>query len=170
MDFKPEQLGRAENLLSAAQANAISMYLPLTEKFSELREIGKAGLYEYWDYFITIASVGLAFMEIADSFKGEQDIDSVVVAVQKALNEWEKHLFELNNYDFMCNFLDTFNELQKEGLPLDVSVGAWIWINLKGSERATERLKEIAQQEFYAKLQGHMAITTFHNWWKSEGE
>jgi hypothetical protein len=113
--------------------------------------------------------VGFAFMEIADSFKSKQDIDNASVAVQKALNEWEKRPFEHCNYDIMNNFLDTFDQFQKQGFPLDVSIGVWIWINLKGSDKATQTLKEIAQQESYAKLLGHMIITTFHNWWKSEG-
>ena len=144
------------------------MYLPLCEKYPDLREVGKSGLYEYWNYFITIATMGFAFMEIADSFKDEQDIDGIETAVQKALNEWEKHPFSFANYDVMCNFLDTFNELQKEGLPLDTSIGAWIWINLKGSKGATEKLKEIAQQEFFSELLGLMIMSTFHNCWKSD--
>jgi len=168
MDFESKHVELAKDLLLAAHTNAISIYLPLSEKFPELREVAKSGLYEYWDYFITIASVGFTFMEIADSFKDEQDIDSVASAVQKALNEWERHPFGISNYDIMSNFLNTFDKLQKEGFPLDVSVGTWIWVNLKGGEKANQRLKEIAQQEFYAKLLGHMIITTFHNWWKSD--
>ena len=166
--FDSEHVERAKGLVYAAKINAITMYRVLSEKFPELREVTNSGLYEYWDYLITITSVGFAFMEIADTFKDEGESDSVAVAVQKALNEWEEHPFEFTNYDVMCNFLDSFDFFQKERLPFDVSVGAWIWLNLKDKKRATKRLKEIANQESYAKLLGGMIITTFHNWWKSE--
>jgi hypothetical protein len=159
---------RAQHLLGAAQTNAISMYVPLSERFPELREVAKSGLYEYWDYFVTIASVGFAFMEIADSFQDTEDSDNVAAAVQEALNGWDKRPFKWSNYEVMINFLDTFDEFQKEGFPLDVSIGAWIWINLKGSEKATEDLKTIAEHQFYAKLFGHMIMATFHDWWKAD--
>ena len=165
---KSEHVERAKDLVYAAKINAISLYRVLSEKFPELREVAKSGLYEYWDYLITITSVGFAFMEIADSFKDERESASVADAVQKALNEWDEHPFEFANYDIMCNFLDSFDFSQKERLPFNVSVGAWIWLNLKDKKTATKRLKEIANKEFYAKLLGDMIITTFHNWWKSE--
>jgi hypothetical protein len=166
--FKSEHDKRAEDLVYAAKINAVSMYRVLSEKFPEIREVANSGLYEYWDYLITITSVGFAFMEIADSFKDERESASVAVAVQKALNEWDEHTFEFANYDIMCNFLDSFNFFQQERLPFNVSVGAWIWLNLKDKNKATKKLKEIANQEFYAKLLGDMIITTFHNWWKSK--
>jgi hypothetical protein len=166
--LKSKHVEQAKNLVYAAKINAISMYRVLSEKFPELREVANSGLYEYCDYLITITSVGFAFMEIGDAFKDERDSASVAVAVQKALNEWEEHPFEFANYDIMCNFLDSFNFFQKERLPFDVSVGAWIWSNLKDKQKATKKLKEIANQQFYAKLLGQMIITTFHNWWTSE--
>lgn len=77
----------ANFLVRAAHANAIAMYRPLSEQFPELCEVAVSGLHEDWDYFVTIASVGLAFMLLADSFKNEQDSDGMASAIQKALNE-----------------------------------------------------------------------------------
>lgn len=164
-----DAIDEAKFLVSAAHGNATMMYPPLSEKFPDLQEVGQSGLCDYWDYFITIASVGWAFMEIADSFETDQDSANKANAVKKALNEWKEppQPFEsCSNFSIMTNFIEAVVRFQKEGLPLDLSIGAWVWKNLS-VERATSKLKEIARQPRYAELLGRMILSTFHGWWKT---
>jgi len=84
-----DRFEQAKYLVRAAHGYAITVYRPLSEQFPEICEVPKSGLIDYWDYFITIASVGFAFMEIADSFKADRDIDNAADGIKKALNEWE---------------------------------------------------------------------------------
>jgi len=141
MDSKARKISINEltkDLLRTANCAATgAIYMPLSTAFPELREIERADMLEYFNYFTTISIIGFTFMEIADSFKVDRDIDEASIAIQKILNDWKERPFESNNYDIMCNFLDTSDELQKQGLPFDVSIGAWIWINLNGSKKAT---------------------------------
>ena len=154
-----------KDLLWVSKIFATIMYRSLTKEYPELYEVARSDLMEYWDYFIPMATVGFGFILIADNFQSDVDRDNFADAFEKVLNEWKVRPIKYNNFDVMKNFLNTFNSMQKDGLPIDASIGGWIWINLN-VEKANQKLKEITQKEFYVKMLGLMILETFHDWWK----
>lgn len=157
-----DHLERADELITAAHIFAVGMYLPFSDKFPEIEAVANSNLVELWDYLLFIASVGTAFMEIADTVP-EKDQRGIACAVYKKLNDWSP-----NSYDAIKDFIKCVKKLLDSGVEVPDTIGFWIWANLGKQEQSNQQLKELASSFRLVRQIGLPILTAFHNWWKKE--
>ena len=160
MLYSKHHLEKADQLIKSAHIYAVSTYVPLLDKFPEVKAVADSNLLEFWDYLITIAGVGTAFMEIADTVP-EKDQPGVCYAIQKRLDEWQS-----DSYHAMVDFLNYVKRLTDSGIEIPNAIGGWIWINLGKHEQSNKKLKELASSLKLVRAVGLPILITFHNWWK----
>jgi len=160
MLYSKEQLEIAEKLIKSAHIFAVGTYTPMLDKFPELESVAKSNLLEFWDCLITIAGVGTAFMETADSFP-EEEIPGITCAIRDKLNEWQS-----DSYNVMVDFIHYVDKLVDSGVEIPAAIGGWIWVNLEKHDQSTQRLRELASSLKLVKVVGIPIFITFHNWWK----
>lgn len=157
---------KATELLNNAKIYAIPLIETFEEKYPDFLEIRKSNLFPIWDYCITIATVGFAFTLLADSFS-PKECDAMAFAIRDVLDDWEKDFFNHGNYNVLLNFIDVFNTTAKEGMGFDTAIGIWVFIQLQGSKKASEKLKEMAQKPKNAQIVGAHIVASFINFWKN---
>ncbi|TRZ94698.1 MAG: hypothetical protein D4R82_03140 [Dehalococcoidia bacterium] len=162
MLYSKDHLERANELVEFARIYAIETYILMLEKYSELEALGNSNLLEFWDYLITIAGVGVAFMEIADTVP-EEDQPGISYAIQKKLNDWQS-----GSYDVMADFLSYYVNLTDSGVEIPGAIGGWIWVNLEKHGQSNQKLRELASSLELARAVGLPILITFHDWWKQE--
>jgi len=157
--YSEHHLKRAEALVNSANIYAVGTYVHMLDKFPELEAIEDSNLLDLLDYLITIASVGAAFAEIADSIT-DKDQRGLTHAIKKKLNDWES-----DSYKAMKNFLMYAHQLMDSGVEIPDAIGGWIWVNLEKHPSANQNLKELASSLKLVRPVGLHIMTTFHNWW-----
>ena len=160
--YSNEHLERANALVQSAQIFSIGTYSPMLDRYPEVVSIANSNLLPFWDYLITIASVGSAFMEIADTVP-ENELAGLAYAVQKKLNDWHS-----GSYDAMADFVKYTKSLTDSGVEIPDTIGGWIWVNLEKHDQANLELKELASSLKLVKAIGVPILLTFHGWWKQK--
>lgn len=160
--YSKYHLEKADRLIKSAHIYAVSTYVPLLDKVPEVEAIADSNLLEFWDYLITIAGVGTAFMEIADTVS-EKDQRGICYAIQKKLNEWQS-----DSYHAMVDFVNYVSKSVDPGAEIPDAIGSWIWVNLEKHEKSNQKLKELASSLKLVRVVGLPILTTFHNWWKQK--
>ena len=162
MPYSKHHLEEADHLIKSADIYAISIYTPLSDKFPEIDAVASSKLLEFWDYLITIAGVGTAFMEIVDTIP-EKRRPGIAYAIQKKLNDWQP-----NSYAAMVDFLNYVNQLTDSGVEIPDAIGGWVWVNLEKHEQSNQKLKELASSLKLVRVVGLPILMAFHNWWKQK--
>jgi len=160
--FSEEQLDRAKKLVRSANVYAVSIFTPMLDKFTEMRSIANSGLMEFWDYLVTVASVGTAFMAIMDKLP-EKDHAGMPYAVQEAINQWKS-----KSYDVMIDFLNYFNKLTDSGVEAPNAIGGWIWVNLEKDPKSNNDLKNLAASLKLVPVTGLGILKTFFKRWSEK--
>jgi len=57
---KKDYLKKADELIKSSSIYAVSIYIPLLDKYSELKAVVNSNLLEFWAYLITIAMLAEA--------------------------------------------------------------------------------------------------------------
>src|SRR3989344_1650986 len=149
--YSAEDLEEAQTLVKTSSILATSLYVPLLDLHPKLRYIIETNLPKDWDYFVTIACIGTAFMEIADSFPKEDDQSSKAYAVQRALTDWST-----DSYKEMVDFTEYVYSNKSE---LTKAIGKWV---LKNFQADVEQAPEFSQ---ISESLGRAILKSFHNWW-----
>lgn len=134
----------------------------MLDKYPEIEAVANSNLLAYWDYLITIAGVGIVFMEIADKVP-EKDQPGISSAIHKKLNDWRA-----DSYNLMIDFTNYVNKLIDSGVEIPDAIGGWIWTNLEKLDQANQQLKKLASSLKLVRVVGLPILITFHNWWKKE--
>lgn len=158
-----ERLEIADKLIKSAHIFAVGTYIPMLDKFPELESVAKSNLLEIWDYLITIACVGTAFMKIADSFPELKEVWGVTHAIRDKLKEWKS-----DSYNAMIDFLRHVDKLVDSGVEIPDAIGSWIWANLEKRDQSNKRLKELASSPKLVKVVGMSVLVPFRNWWEQK--
>lgn len=160
--YSKDHLERADKLIGRAHIHAVTTYVPLLDKYPEIAAVADSNLLEFWDYLITIAGVGTAFMEIADTLP-EKDRTGIAYAIQSKLNEWRS-----DSYNVMVDFIYYVSKLVDSGVEIPDAIGGWIWVNLEEHSQSNQRLKELASSSTLVRAVGSPILITFHNWWNKK--
>jgi len=160
--YSIHHLEKADFLIKSADIYAVGTYVPLLDKFPEVKAVADSNLLTFWDYLIAIAGVGSAFAEIADTVP-EKDQPGLCYAIQKKLESWKS-----GSYNAMVDFLNYVTKLMNSGVEMPDAIGGWIWFNLEKHEQSNQQLKELASSLKLVRVVGLPILMTFHNWWKEK--
>jgi len=160
--YSKDQLEIADKLIKSAHIYAVSTYIPLLDKYPEIEAVADSNLLTFWDYFVTIAGVGTAFMEIADTVP-EKEQPGICYGIQKNLNEWQS-----DSYHAMVDFINYVSKLVDSGVEIPDAIGGWIWVNLEKHDKSNQRLVELASSLKLVRVVGLPILMTFHDWWKQK--
>jgi hypothetical protein len=134
---------QAETLVGAANANAISAFIPLLNRFPFLESVDT----KQWDFVLTIAGVFIAVTRLSNLKLGEHREEELLMKVSAALDQWDaangiggfehcKSVYEMN-----------FDALTKSGYErrfiTSDAIGLWIYWMLFGVEGGSEKEKEL---------------------------
>ncbi len=151
-------LERAENLVQAAQINAVGMFTPLSEHFPILRQVD----IEHFDFILTVASVFMAATRLNNLRLGDVREERLMEIVTEQLDQWKpdgirafedcKKLFEIE-----------FDRLTKAGheprFVASDAVGKWIVWNVLGRPPSTD------EECMLVRTAGGMVTHAFFDWW-----
>lgn len=155
------QLEKAEMLINTANIYAISLFGKLINDYPELEVIVDSNLMEFWDFLITIACVGTAFREIADSAL-EEDQSGICYAIKDKLNE-----YKLDSYAALADMIEYVAKLTNSSVEIPDAIGAWIWVNFEKHDNANLQLIELSSSLKFVRIVGLPILTSFHDWWKN---
>jgi hypothetical protein len=153
---------QAETLVGAANANAISAFIPLLNRFPFLESVDT----KQWDFVLTIAGVFIAVTRLSNLKLGEHREEELLMKVSAALDQWDaangiggfehcKSVYEMN-----------FDALTKSGYErrfiTSDAIGLWIYWMLFGVEGGSEKEKELI------RVVGGGVTHAFFDWWDDD--
>lgn len=151
-------LERAETLVQAAQANAVTMFTPLLDRFPILKQVDA----EHFDFILTVASVFMAATRLNNLRLDDARQETLMELVTSRLEQWKpdgirgfedcKELFE-----------SEFDQLTRAGHEPDFvasdAVGKWIVWNIFGQPPQTN------EDCMIVRTTGGMVTHAFFDWW-----
>jgi hypothetical protein len=151
---------RASTLVAAANASAVAMYEPLSERFALLRDIDP----DNWDFFATVAGVFIAATRLNNLGIADTREERLMEVVARIFAEWNSDAIRAFE-DCRDLFDREFDRLSSvaydpQFLALD-ALGIWITWNLLGHQPRTN--DEVA----FVRAAGTMVTHTFYDWWVS---
>lgn len=157
-------LSKAEMLVSAASINAVSMFVPLLDKFPSLRKVETA----QWDIILTVAGVFMAVTRLRNLRLEQAREDKLTTIVSERFHEWNPSNSR-GAFDNCKAFFDkNFDELTKAGHPSQFvasdAIGFWITWNVFGALSNTD------EERKFVRTVGAMITHTFFNWWVDKSE
>jgi len=151
-------LERAENLVQAAQINAVGMFTPLVDRFPILREVD----IEHSDFILTVASVFMAATRLDNLRLDDARDEKLMEVVAERLDQWKPdgiRGFE----DCKGLFESEFDRLTKAGheprFVASDAVGKWIVWNILGRPPQTD------EECMLVRATGGMVTHAFFDWW-----
>jgi hypothetical protein len=151
-------LERAENLVQAAQINAVGMFTPLLDRFPILRQVDV----EHSDFILTVASVFMAATRLNNLRLGDDREERLMEVVAARLDQWKPdgiRGFE----DCKGLFESEFDRLTKAGheprFVASDAVGKWIVWNVLGRPPQTD------EECILVRAAGGMVTHAFFDWW-----
>ena len=153
---------RAKKLVSCANRLAIAslddellhLYPPLLNAYRSPSLMGRL----VWDFFATVAGVGVAFAEIADTVP-EAEQEALSAAVVDALTAWNRR---------GCNALTDFLNFVRQGItsgaPLPALIGTWIIRNVVPDHQPAAADFDLLSNAGSAI--GMRFLRAFHGWWQ----
>lgn len=149
---------RAENLVKAAQINAVGMFIPLLDRFPILRKVDV----EHSDFILTVASVFMAATRLNNLCLGDEREERIIEVVAERLDQWKPdgiRGFEDCKGLFESEF-DRLNEAGHEPrFVASDAVGKWIVLNILGRSPQTD------EECMLVRATGGMVTHAFFNWW-----
>jgi hypothetical protein len=155
---------RAKKLVSFANVLAISsldddvlhLYPPLLDAFRSPSLIGRL----VWDFFATVAGVGVAFTEIADTVPAAEQ-EALCSAVTDALTTWNPR-----GYNALSDFLTFVRQGVTRGAPLPTLIGTWIIRNVLPDHRPAAADLDLFSNAGSAI--GMLFLRALHGWWQKK--
>jgi hypothetical protein len=151
-------LEKAENLVQAAQINAVGMITPLVDRFPILRQVDVA----HSDFILTVAGVFMAATRLNNLRLGDVGEERLMEVVAARLDQWKPdgiRGFE----DCKGLFESEFDRLTKVGheprFMASDAVGKWIVLNMFGRPPQTH------EEAMIVRAAGGMVTHAFFDWW-----
>lgn len=159
---------RAEQLVGAAEIYAVHLLTSLLKRYPEIGSVLESDLMPYWDFLLTVACVGVAFVAIStDVPPAEQE--RVREIVKERLGSWQPCMPPVGMHhrgrEALGNFLGQHVMFVKRGNNPPDAVGAWIWRNLEVDPQANEELKALARSLRLVRPVGVLPFAAFRGWW-----
>ena len=153
---------QAEMLVPAANANAITAFVPLLNRFPFLESVDT----KQWDFALTIAGVFIAVTRLNNLKLGEYREEELLMKVSAALDQWDaangirgfehcKSVYE-RNYDLLAN-----SGHERRFITSD-AIGLWIVWMLFEAEGVSEKEKELI------RVVGGGVTHAFFDWWDDD--
>lgn len=142
-------------LVPAANTLAVSSYSTLLDHYPQLDMLAAADNLGDWDFFMTVAGVGTAFMMIADRVPLD-DQRSVSEAVAQELRSWNSQ-----GYAALTDFIGFMKRSVDGGIDLPDAIGTWVIWNLKQGCPSQQELG-------LARPMGIFLVKAFAQWWDTK--
>ena len=160
--FKPKQdplYVRAINLVPSARINATSIFVPLLDKYSFLKDVNVKN----FDFIVTVAGVFIASSRLNNLSVSEAKKEQVMHIVAQKLEEWSHdgiRAFE-DCKGFYETEYDRLEELKHESRFLSTdAIGIWIVWNILGNAPQDEAEIRLIRN------MGINVIEAFFEWWE----
>jgi hypothetical protein len=146
----------AQNLLNSASVFAASSSVTVMNSVPLIDEYFKANVFsiDAWDFYVTVASVGTAFITVADYVPKEKR-ESICATIGEELVK-----FHPKGYLALENFSGLIRNYCDEIIPFHNVVGSWLSINLLEKSKPDE--EEIAA----FSVVGALIQKSFGSWFK----
>jgi hypothetical protein len=153
---------QAETLVGAANANAISAFIPLLNRFPFLESVDT----KQWDFVLTIAGVFIAVTRLSNLELGEHREEELLMKVSAGLDQWDAangiRGFEHCKSVYETNFDALTNSGHERRFITSDAIGLWIvWELFGGPQGVTD--KETA----LIRVVGGMVTHAFFDWWEA---
>lgn len=165
--YTQEQSVEAAKLVNTAYAVSVSMYLPLLEKFPELKKIKESGLLKTFDLITACASVGIVSTQINHVFN-QKETQQYMAAINKALAE--KNELSSSLVINIGRYINLLFEEKKISGPEDFAeaVGAWVFNELADTEGVDVIIKEFCNRADITNAIGTVLTNNFRGYWHSK--
>jgi hypothetical protein len=154
-------LSKAEMLVRSASVNAVSMFVPLLDKFPSLRKVDP----KHWDFILTVAGVFIAASRLRSINLDESHEHQLTNLIYERFNEWDSNN-AVRAFEDCKQFFDrNYDALTQAGhdpqFVASDSIGLWItWKVLRDRSNNDEQRKLV-------RTVGAMITHTFFNWWNN---
>ena len=117
---------QATNLVQSANVFATSSAMTVVDNIPLIGDYFKSGAVsaKSWDFYVTVASVGTAFVTIAD-YVPEDKRETVCAKIGEELSR-----FHSKGYQALENLSGLLHRYCDAGIPFHHAVGSWLSINL----------------------------------------
>jgi len=153
---------KAEMLVPAANANAISAFIPLLDRYPTLQSVDT----KQWDFLLTIAGVFIAVTRLSNLKLGEQREEELLMKVSAALDQWDAangiRGFEHCKSVYETNFDALTNSGHERRFITSDALGLWIVWELFGPQGVGEKEKELI------RVVGGGVTHAFFDWWDDD--
>lgn len=152
MIFKNKNREKARNLVSTVNVLAISSLTSFLTNFSSIEQIMKKCTTEDWDFFMTVAGIGIALQ--TNKYKpSDKEVDQFAVGLKEYLPKW--------NSQGAAAFDDLLKFTQRNitnGVDSIVAAGLWVLWNLKQEQPTDDEMS-------LAPIIGHYWVNNLSDWW-----
>lgn len=132
------------------------------DKYPEMKAVAKPNLLPLWDKLVTIACVGCAFAEIADTVP-EGDQRGIAYAVEKKIESWQH-----GSWVQLAALVAELEKMTDKGTDIACRIGGWILRNLRDEDKSSKELEKLASSSELATAVGLLIVGGFHDWWIEE--
>lgn len=147
-----QNLVKSASVFAAGSTITVLDSVPLINKYFKTRVLST----DTWNFYITIASVGTAFITLADYVPKEKRENVCTKIGEELVKFHPKGYMALENMSgLLRNYCDA-------GIPFHIAVGNWLSINLLGKSKPDE--EDIAA----FSVVGALIQQTFGDWFKQK--
>lgn len=148
---------QARDLAGAAATFSTTLHQVLIDDYPELEALSKYSLFDTFKYFVTAASIGLAFSQIIDNTPEDLHRPLSMAIVERMIEiTKEEGLLE--------HFSDSINYSLEQGVQIDEAIGLWVWSNIFYNKKDIENIISLP---IYSKILGLHILRGFGNWWSA---
>jgi hypothetical protein len=151
----------AETLVQAANANAITAFIPTLDRFPALKRVDT----QQWDFFITIAGVFIAATRLVNLRFEKSREEALLQKVTEGLAQWDA-ANGIRGYEDCHSFFDrTADGLEKSGhdrrFVASDAIGLWVVWNLFGGPPGGSE-----EDRALIRVIGGSVTHIFFKWWE----
>lgn len=152
-------LKKAENLVQSAQVNAVTLFVPLLDRFPLLRQVDP----RHWDYVVTVAGVFIAVTRLTQLRLDDNREERLLDVITGRLNQWQSDsiLGFANCRELFESEFDRLTKAEHEARFVGSdALGKWIVLNVLGRPPQTEAECAVV------RMTGGMVAHAFFDWWE----
>jgi hypothetical protein len=152
MNLQNDYRDKAQKLIAMANTLAVSSFPCFKKRFPDLESMINEHGKDDWDFFMTVAGVGVAMQTIGKT-PPEQDIHAFAAGIQQNFSKWNAKADE------------AFQDLRKFtkrnlsiGIDFITTYGLWVLENIKKDTPTPE-------ERSIAPVIGRFLVESFDGWW-----
>lgn len=152
MIFKNKNREKARKLIAMVNTVAISSLTPFLNRFSNLEQIIRARGTDDWDFFMTVAGVGIALQTIG-SKPPEKDFHQFAIGLQEHFPKWDHNAAAA--FDNLTKFTQ---KNVSGGVDPITATGLWVLWNVKQDSPTDDEIS-------LAPVIGRFLAENLKGWW-----